>query len=217
MNYLKRLLLIFTLVAINQAANSATYNVINYDGANSSVFIDTNNNQVGSGFVGVGYFTISDANIQISNASSLATAFQRLGNTGSTSYDLNNGYFMNGAFEHAATGSIDAGSNFIGQFAYVVVGNATTLAASTEAFIYKTTFQFAQDPTSPVSLNFIATTPAGTTLLGETGITYTPYFSGAGSVAGNQVTTAFRLEAIPEPSTTLLAAFGIIALLRRRR
>lgn len=87
---------------------------------------------------------------------------------------------------------------------YLVVGNGATRAASTDFAILRTT-----TPTlfpanvAPVStVNFAV--PNGAAL--------SP-ISGAGSLNGNVLT----LSGIPEPSTALLGAVGVLGLLRRRR
>lgn len=199
-------------------APSATIASSNYAGPDTSVFLDAALTQIGTGYVAVGYFDISDATILTSTASQLASAFQILGSSGGTSYDVGAGYYMNGAFGLSSIATISSGSPYIGKNIYLVVGNAASLSSSSQAFIYKTNTLFQVDPSSAVTLDFSAGPPAGTLILGTTGVTYTPYYSGAGSVAGNEVTTAYRTATlVPEPSAVLLGAFGALGLLRRRR
>lgn len=207
------------LASLAPFASGASVFAINYDGSDSSVVLDLDSNQISNGFAAVGYFSILDADIPTSNSTDLATAFQIFGAPGNTSYEVGGGYFMDGAFSFTASGATPLGNPFIGQNIYLVVGNQSTLDTSTEAFIYKTNTLFPADPASPITLDFTAGAPAGSLIMGATGITFTPVFDdGVNPVAGNEVTTNYQTAAIiPEPSVALLGAFGILALLRRRR
>lgn len=204
------------------SAKSATILPTNYAGADSSVIVNLSNNAIANGFAAVGYFNVDDVDISTLNSTDLASAFQIFGASSTTTVekDFGSPFFMDGIVEFGASSPILSGSPFIGQNIYLVVGNAATLGASTEAFIYKTNILFLEDPAQPgETLDFTAGAPSGTLIMGLTGITATPFFyQGVDTFPGNEINTAYQTAAIiPEPSVALLGAFGILALLRRRR
>ena len=108
--------------------------------------------------------------------------------------------------------STDGTDSFTGKAIYIVIGNATTIAASTEFIIYNTGALWPQEvPAVGATVNTFLYN--GTMVRGFTTTT-----SGLGApltFANGDAGVAFT--AVPETSTALLGAIGALGLLRRRR
>ena len=154
-----------------------------------------------NGFGAVG--TLSEAGINGANTTWVGLNFQTWGLASGAVSTSTNGQF-------SFSGNVNpTGTDFSGDNIYLAIGfGGTSLATSTELFIYKfnTTFGTA-DSGAPINL-VLGAGDIGTTLHG-TEVT-TP------ETANGRFRTA-AITAVPEPSAALLGALGALGLLRRRR
>ena len=114
-------------------------------------------------------------------------------------------------------------NGFIGETAYVIIMNASTIASSTEFAIFGGVSSFAQDSAStqatPTQLLLSSNVLNGTSV-GGLNLTHTEVI-----VPGVlEIDTAYTngvqlsaLSAVPEPSTLTLAGLGALTLVTRRR
>ena len=182
------------------------YTLQNIDGsAATGAITDNAGNRLvnGSGVASLGVFT-SDADVTTATSvSNLLTFYTEVGNN-----TFGSG-FTGAAFDGVVQRDI-SGTSVSGQI-YSIIGNAATLAASTEVFVYKHTgFSFAADPGPPANDTLIISSQSDI-LIG--GYDKTTHDFGGGDVA------SFNLEPVlvPEPSSTALLGLGGVALLLRRR
>lgn len=106
-----------------------------------------------------------------------------------------------------------ASADIAGSAAYIVVGNAATLATSTLIAVYDLNAVFpTPDGVGNAAATFSATDPTGWVYGLLTPVTTQPSVPNAAFVTGIQLVTA-----IPEPSAMMLGAIGALGLLRRRR
>lgn len=216
------------LLSLN-SANGATVNAANLSGgvAGSRILVDSGNTTLTSGYGAIGYFSNFSTTLDFEGASGadLENDFNILGSSISSFEDSSFGPTISGIFSVSGSGPSTtggAGNNFIGQQAYLVIGNGASLATSTEAFIFATGVNFAADPSTPVSID-LSGDPFTTDGSPSTG----SIMLGGGNGVGNvflgtndlgEVTNALQTAVlVPEPSTLLLSAFGALALLRRKR
>ena len=163
----------------------------------------------GPGVVATGIFS-TDA-LAASTSSQLIAAFTNFGST-TVPFSAVGTNGNRGVFSLGTAGTV-AGSTFAGKNIYIFAGNATTLASSTQFFVFKTNSLFAAaDDNSPTSVEYIFNPASGTVLFG-TAVADMKTTSGDSTVTpGFQMATA-----VPEPSAVLLGAIGALGLLRRRR
>jgi len=158
-----------------------------------------------------GVVTIGTYSSEPTSALNVLNGYTSLGSLG---FGTANGGVLDGYAQGAVNVSLPLGSAAVGQQVYIVVGNAATLAASTEFLVWK--------PTSNSAGNtFTADNPVGgpdsVLILGSTGTTVVGNFGFVADIAGSGSQGHFRLAAVPEPSAMLLGAVGALGLLRRRR
>lgn len=167
----------------------------------------------GPGTVGFGIFTISDSDISgATSGGVLTSAFVGFG-TSSTGTFTAPGLSANaGTFSRNSTGVV-TGSPFANSLVYLLVGNGTTYANSTQFGVFKTTFSYlAADDAVPTPIVYTVTSANTSVLFGST--TADVRTTGADS----SPTPGFRTATpIPEPSAAILGAVGALGLLRRRR
>lgn len=163
----------------------------------------------GPGVVATGIFS-TDLLVGLT-ASQLVSAFSNFGNT-TTAFSAGGSGGNRGVFSLSAAGTV-AGSDFLNQNIYLLAGNGSTLAASTQFFVFKTTSLFtAADDASPTGTEYIFSPTSGTILFGNAVADMKTTSSDATTTPG------FRMAvAVPEPSAALLGAIGVLGLLRRRR
>jgi len=102
--------------------------------------------------------------------------------------------------------------NAVGQEAYILVGNASTLAASTAFALYDTKTLFAApDALGNGSQSFNATVAANWVIGTQTAVKTQP------GIPGAAYTNGIALVSVPEASTALLGLLGVAGLVRRRR
>mgnify|MGYP003576667777 CR=1 FL=1 len=167
----------------------------------------------GGGVVAVGFFSTDNLSEVTSGSSLLAlfTAFPTSATTGA--FTQGGGAGPRGVFSLGAPASQVAGSEFLGKNMYLLVGNGTTLANSTEFLVVKNTktFDAADDGVATgVTVTFNAAN--STVLLGSV-LNDVRTTNGDTSVTPGWGT----IVPIPEPSAALLGLLGAIGLIRRRR
>ena len=195
--------------------------ITNLQGAGDSetnVVLDNAGALIGSGFIALGVFDISNSEISgLTSTQDLSDAFFNFSSDGSFGSFFPDGGA--GAFQLTVTGDTDSlfdGVNtFSGNNAYLVIGNGETFASSTEFLVWDSgvAFDSVEPNTSPESL--LLDVDTGTTVIGSNS-TFTFDLSGFG---GSATEAAFSTAAlVPEPSSTLLIGLaGIGMTLRRRR
>ena len=197
-------------------SSAATYNINNVVvGDNTDyLFQNSNGSALNGGIVTLGYFTGGAPSTNISDIAATITAFsqQASGITGAFSADLGGNYAGYVQVAPASGASITAPNTLLDttNYMYVFAGNDATLATST-AWALARVKVIASD--SPTEQSYSAN-PIGSTIHGNIG-TFSTFTGDVG--LGNFTYNTLRLQAIPEPSTFLLASLGVFALLRRRR
>lgn len=212
------------LTCVN-AANFFVSNLITGTGASDTLFQNAGNTSaslLNGGIVTLGYFgsnayapssSLSSINTTISDFTVITSAL-----TGTPLYQLNPssppaggaGYVDSGPpFDGAA---ITTGNALIGRTVYAFVGNGATLAASTAWALYSV--GVITDETAAEN-TFTASATGTTPIIGQ--INLAAFTGQASPSLGSSTYNTIQLQAIPEPSTFLLASLGVIALLRRRR
>jgi len=109
--------------------------------------------------------------------------------------------------------SVAPNTTFVGQRAFVLVGNNIDLNSSTAIAMFDSLVNFnAAGATGLGSQTLNATTTAQVVFGNVRTVTQQPTLSGAAFTQGVEL-----IAAVPETSTSLLGAIGALALLRRRR
>lgn len=192
---------IFAAIAALSASlsvNAATITLTNFDGTNDygGLYLSDQTTKLENvGFAQIGTFSSDPVSI-----GDLAS-FTQFGTTVSELSVGSNSFIQGDLVGPLAT--------FDGSPVYVVVGNGTTIANSTEVFVWKSSgANFGN--TEPIGTpNTIVLSPdTGTFLIGTT-------FSG--DSFGQGVQNTFVMQAVPESSAILLCGLGGLMLLRRRR
>ncbi len=97
-----------------------------------------------------------------------------------------------------------------GSRAYILIGNAATLSASTAIAVYDSGVLFPEvDGAGNALLAINGTTPGNWVVGALTPVTVQPTLNGAAYTTGVQL--------VPEPSAALLGLLGAVGLIRRRR
>jgi hypothetical protein len=164
----------------------------------------------GPGVVSFGFFSTDDIS-NIASASTLVSLYTNFGvisTFGGASTGGNRSVFSLGNTQ-------TIGTTFNGQNIYLFAGNGSTLANSTQFLVAKSTLTFnaADDVTNAVTPKLLTINPANSSvLIGIDGTDVRTTNSDSSVTAGWTMATL-----VPETSTSLLGAFGALALLRRRR
>jgi hypothetical protein len=201
-------------------ANAATSNPIIFSGAVAPA---------GAGIVAVGLFGAGDAAADAAitaaagNPAAWATVagtFSQFGASATVGSGAGAAPGTAGLFSVTPGQAVLAGSPFDGKNVYVAIGNAATLAGSSQVVVFKSTSTFALDPTPSVNAFLrdaaVGQDPAGTFLLGALGPGQVWYQTGP--LAGQTITGVIGAVIIPEPATALLGMLSLgFGLVRRRR
>lgn len=163
----------------------------------------------GPGVVAFGIFS-TDA-LSTFTSTQLVSAFTNFGDVSGT-FSAVGTSGNRGVFSLSSTAAV-AATSFAGKAFYLFAGNGTTLANSTQYFVFKSTTLFgAADDNNPAPIDVAITPTSGTVLFGS-------LVADMKTTSGDAtVTPGFRMAvAVPEPSAVLLGAVGALGLLRRRR
>ena len=196
------------------SVNAATVIVTNVQsGTGDTIYTNANGTLLDGGIVTIGHFSESfDVTANLGNIPTLVADFTVLTSAlaGSASASLLGSF--PGFVEQSATtdlGAITDPNALIGRGLYSFIGSAGTLATSLEVGLL-----FLQNivDDNPVSNDYNSNPNGLTPLIGSTGS-----YTGNASGLGNATHATVQLAAVPEPSTLLLSALGVLALLRRKR
>lgn len=175
--------------------------------------IDNGNNFIalGAGSLAVGYFdtfTVG-ADFTGANRNELLTDFQQFSTTTQSFQNASNAV---GFFDVEFSDTVGAGSPFIGETLYTVIGNAATLGASTEFLVFEHTGkEFEEEQGGIGALGGVVRPDGGALMLGsDAGTMVHPLSPGVG-------TYQFAVVPVPEPSSTALLGLGAFAFVLRRR
>lgn len=205
---MKRNIVITALAICSLASsNAASISVVNLVGGGPDpLFFTTFVDVDGTSRLDIGIFALGTFIVEPPTAADILGNFSQAG-----TFTFGTANFS----DTVVTDPLTAGDGFVGSTVYAVVGNGTTLANSTGLAVWKATSNdagntfTADNPVGGPDLVTILDTK-GDLIVGSLLPTYD-----AGFGIGQR--PAFQLAAIPEPSTLLLSALGILALLRRKR
>lgn len=204
------------LLVSSSLVSAATLNIGNVNDPNTTNGITTSNGTLlanGTGSVQVGYFSgVSD--VAGASLATLVSSFNPYGNL----INFGAGYGTDGAglFQGAVSGGAVT-TPYANQSLYLMITNSSAgytalgITAATQVLIWNPGLSFpASEPFTP-TINL--QNGQGTLVQGGFN-NYTNTFTAFG---GTIAVASYNLVAIPEPSTLLLSALGVFALLRRRR
>ncbi len=159
----------------------------------------------GPGVVGFGIF--STDSLDGLTGVQLVSAFTQFGNAGTfaATGTTGNRSVFSSPQNVAVTGSV-----FANQFMYMFAGNGSTYSNSTEWVVAKSTFQFLASDDS-------ATAPIVKTIRPDNSAILFGLPAANVQTANTDTSTTPGWTMVPEPSTALLGAIGVLGLLRRRR
>ena len=200
------------------SATGANYYINNAVTGESTdwLFQNSDGSALNGGIVALGYFAGGAPSTNSTDISATISAFtmQHSGITGTFSEDLGGSFAGYVQVKPILVGpTITSPNSLIGQNMYLFVGNAATLAGST-AWALAVVRTISDD--LPFTQQYDAN-PEGTSIYGgDAGIGSFSNFTGDVGM-GSFTFNTLRLEAIPEPSSLILASLGVLAIFRRRR
>ena len=193
--------------ATSSSMGAVITTIANFTGTTGIAITDMAGVVTPSYSVAVGTFTST----AFSDADSVRTMFVQNGSAVNSALPFAG--FFNTQISDAAT-STDGSDSFVGNPIYIVVGNNTSFAASTDFIVYQTGVNWPQEAPAVGATALAKTDSASSTLLyGTETVT-----SGAtGAFAANNGTPGVTFGVVPEPSVALLGMLGALGLIRRRR
>jgi hypothetical protein len=212
-----QLLGIFGIIILVNAASSERGMGANIVASNDSdphpiVLANGNLVPVGTGFVSIGSFTLSDAQISsamnsAANLAALRADFIAFGVGVSFGIGTDGGMFSD-----TFTEVISAGDALEGLPIFVMAGNANDLLTSTELWVFKTNEVFAVDGGDPFSarIELDAEFGAGTELIGDAVSVFLPG-------AGQSFNGSRMVKLVPEPAAGVLLLLAGMLMVRRHR
>ena len=222
----KLLIAMSSLVISSPVSFAALYTVNSGTGSTASGFLNVAGNTFRSGTIAgdaystgggisagpgvVGFGIFSTDLLSTLTPSQLVAAFTVFG--GPVAFNTTGTTGHRSVFT-APQGAIVTGSSFAGKNVYLLVGNGTSFANSSQFSVAKSTFLFnAADDALPTPTIYTIRPDNSTVLFGS----LAPNVQTANT--DSTVTPGFQLaNAVPEPSAAVLGAIGALGLLRRRR
>ena len=177
--------------------------------------VDNTGTPITAGVVAVGFFGADD-DVNSEDFAALLTSFNQYGSNVPLVQGAAPGLFdidTPDAWKVAVPSGTTGGQ--VGQSVYVLIGNADSLANSTQMAVWKSSNSFAtEDELGNGGVLANLSTGLGEVVLGQSG--------GEQSYNNGQIVYADSIKlvsagAIPEPSTSLLAGLAGLALVARRR
>jgi hypothetical protein len=222
MKLIKNIIIINALAfASTSAAIIQVSSVPNLSGGSGDyLVVNSGGNLLSSGFAGTGGFSSNDVAVATlitnNDYAGLIAAFTPF--IGTDNFVLGTAAVLGavpGAFT-ISVGSFDP-TSFIGQSLYTFIGNGATLATSTEYGLFRHTGTLAADPAAPsLPTEYFMDLNNGTSLIGTFGTKNNVTDANLG-IDNATVATYQLVNSVPEPSTLLLSAIGVLGLLRRKR
>lgn len=216
----KLLSLISLYVVCVVPASAATMAVNNLvSGPGDILYADSNNVPMFGGIVTMGYFAVGIMPTTITELQTALAASQYTlvtnASVGNTSFVFGSdvdGYATQSGITTVAGGSVLGGGELFGRPIYSIVADNSDLSLATE-FALVQIGSFASD--EPFEQSYTSNPAGGTVVIGSlSSIDLNP---DPALPSGNGTYTTLVAVAVPEPSTALLSAFGVLALLRRKR
>ena len=217
-------LFLFALLCTSTGLEAGVLSMTNQiaGSAGDTAIVDTSNIVLVTGIAASGYFTSGyDVDAGLANAISTGNFTTFLSNYNTLVSDQI-GASGGSGFAGYYYGAVDYGTPltnpYVGAALYTILGNGATLAASLQLGILRSSDIVNSDTPTPDS-NSVLLGRNGNTSLGNVTILMGSIGTNvmANSGGGLASTASFKLQAIPEPSTLLLASLGVFGLLRRRR
>jgi len=207
--------------SLGNAAIVKSSSLFNIDGsAPDTLILAAAGDTLSFGFASSGVFSLSDTQVSTfasaQDVNSLIPAFN--GFIGSDDFQTGVDFLfgtgdISGAYAFQSA-SFDP-TSVIGQSLYTFIGNGADLVSSTEFGLYKHSNTLVADPAPPATENTPDLLLDGGELL--IGLATTVQSTDPNLGTNDTTVRAVQLDAIPEPSTLLLSALGVLALLRRKR
>jgi hypothetical protein len=200
---------VFAFTMSSQAASVVVSNV--GDGLTDVLFQNGDGSLLSGGVVAIGYFpagyTFTTTTAAVTDFITMASAL-----AGSLSDTLGASFagYVEAAPVVSSPATITVGNALLGRALYVFIGDASTLATSTN-FALQQSGAIADDvPNDQLYTANLSGAP--TPVFGTVGT-----FTGDAGGQGSSTYSTLQIAAIPEPSAALLGAIGALGLLRRRR
>jgi hypothetical protein len=210
-----KIAILSSLLALASVSSGAIYNINNVvNGTSDTVYADSSNSLLTGTIVTIGVFpsgfslgtSLTDKATLLSNYTTLSS-----GLTGGTSSSLGGNPAGYAEYDPDDQASILTGNPLLGRSLYSFMGNAATLAASTQ---FSLVLLGSINEDLPNEFSYSSNPGGLTPVIGTLGT-----FAGdLGGGPGNFTTLkTASLVAVPESSAAILGAVGALGLLRRRR
>ncbi|SKA79980.1 PEP-CTERM protein-sorting domain-containing protein [Prosthecobacter debontii] len=205
---------LMTLLPVVSPAASVLITNVTHDGSTNAI-VSSTGTALQNVYVGVGYFSgLSDTQLQ--NLDAIAFDLVTSGGAFEALDEASAWWaFGAGALEGNAQAPILEGSDFIGESIYSIIGNAATLADSTELLIFKHSGLFQEDSPFFNASAIIDLSSGNATLLWGSSTAHSGNYFGEGIQAA--YSTAGASSMVPEPSRLLFLLISSLGLLLRRR
>ena len=187
-----------------------------------TLFADASNSLLSGTIVTIGYFNdgfVVANNLATGSWSNLVTNFNILGSalTGNvgTTYGVSLAGYVEGTPFNTGPYSVISNTNpeFVGRILYGFAGSTASLASSASSGQIALFSIGAIGDDTPTAQTYRTDPTSKTVLIGSLGS-----FNGSPGAGGDSgLYNTLRLQAVPEPSSLLLGALGLLALLRRKR
>jgi hypothetical protein len=202
------------LISLCGFASGATITGYNYIDEFSNPIVDSSGVAIpgDTGYVALGYFNVSDAVLQTyTTSTSINDAF-----VVGTSAVFGAGFGLAGTGLYSLTGS-PSSTSFDGKTLYTLMCNASTINASTQFLIIKSTVTILADPAATPDAVVKNGAPGNiaSVLVGNYSTFSVDLGIGGGSIPAYSMLGGFT--PIPEPSAAILSMLGALGLVRRRR
>jgi PEP-CTERM motif len=219
-----RIILLFLILG-PVSANAATMIATNISvGPGDTLYAYKNNSLLDTGYVTIGYFIAGITQDQIDTVTELQSVLATPTNfisvssvvPGVATNGIGNGY-ADGALVNI--GQITVGNALLGRTIYSIVTNQSSLAAFASGSgvnnqVALVNIGLIKDDVPDTQAYSANPQSPATAVIGSFD---SILINDDSNALGNGTYGTLKMDAVPEPSTVLLAAFGVLGLLRRRR